>query len=110
MGEDGKPTGKDQISRWERNERGMTMDVQAALAEALGIEAYDLFRDPAQPSADELLRRATPDQRRQAFVVIEALLATGTGGRFEIKAQEGYEGEGSSLRGGSDSRRSPPKR
>ena len=32
LGDDGKPTGKDQISRWERSKRGMTMDVQAALA------------------------------------------------------------------------------
>ena len=50
-GDDGKPTGKDQISRWERNERGMTMDVQAALADALGLEnPGELFRDQ-QPVA-----------------------------------------------------------
>lgn len=78
--EDGKQPGKDQVSRWERNERGMTMEVQGALAEALDIEPGDLFRDPAQPSADELLRRATPEQRRQAFAVIETLLRTGTSG------------------------------
>jgi len=78
IGEDGKPTGKDQISRWERNQRGMTMDVQAALAEALGLDSpADLFRDPSMPSADELLRKATPEQRRQAFFFIETLLKAG---------------------------------
>jgi hypothetical protein len=57
-GDDGKPTGKDVVSRWERNERGISMDVQAALAEALSIAPADLFRDPAMPSADDLLRNA----------------------------------------------------
>lgn len=78
--EDGKATGKDQVSRWERGERTMTLEVQAALAEALNIQPGDLFRDPAQPSADELLRNATPEQRRTAFRVIEAMLLTGTNG------------------------------
>lgn len=76
-GDDGRPTGKDQISRWERRERGMTMDVQAALAEALGIDPWQLFRDPAQPSADELLKNATPQQRQQAFFLIESVLKAG---------------------------------
>lgn len=77
-GDDDTPTGKDQVSRWENNERGMTMAVQVALAEALGISPGDLFRNPGEPSADHLLRDATPEQRRQAFSVIEALIKTGT--------------------------------
>jgi len=78
VGDNGKPTGKDQISRWERAERGMTMDVQAALAEALGLSSpADLFRDPATPSADDLLRNATPEQRRQAMFLIETILKAG---------------------------------
>jgi transcriptional regulator with XRE-family HTH domain len=76
-GEDGKPTGKDQVSRWERNERGMTMDVQGALAEALDISPAALFQHPDTPSADELLRRATPEQRERIFAVIETMLKTG---------------------------------
>jgi len=77
-GEDGKPTGKDQISRWERNERGMTMDVQAALAEALGLDnPGNLFRDPSQPSIDDLLKTATPGQRMVAVNLITALLKAG---------------------------------
>ena len=73
-GDDGKPTGKDVVSRWERNERGMSMDVQAALAEALNISPADLFRDPMTPSADELLRKASPEKRRAIFAVIETML------------------------------------
>ena len=61
-GKDGKPTGKDQISRWERNERGMTMDVQVALAQALGIEAPDLFRNPeSRSSIDKMLDGIPPE-------------------------------------------------
>lgn len=78
VGEDDKPTGKDQISRWEKNQRGMTMDVQGALAEALNISPADLFRDPNMPSADELLKNATPEKRREIFAVIETLLKTGS--------------------------------
>lgn len=78
VGDDGKPTGKDQISRWERNERGMTMDVQMALTEALGLDSpADLFRDPNTPSADELLKQATPQQRRQVFFLIDSILKAG---------------------------------
>lgn len=71
-------TGKDQISRWESGKRGMSAEVVGALAEALQIEPSDLFRDPNQPSADELLRDATPEQRRLAFQLIETALKTGT--------------------------------
>ena len=80
VSKDGKATGKDQISRWERGQRGMTMEVQVALAEALDIHPSDLFRDPAMPSADRLLRNASPEQRLQVVAVIETLLRTGTDG------------------------------
>lgn len=76
-GPDGKPTGKDQISRWERFERGITMEAQAALAEALGVEPWQLFQHPDTPSADELLKNATPEKRREIFAVIETMLKTG---------------------------------
>lgn len=77
-GRDGRGPGKDQVSRWERSQRGMTMEVQAALAEALSIAPGQLFHDPEEPSADDLLRGASPEQRRQAFAIIETLLKTGT--------------------------------
>jgi transcriptional regulator with XRE-family HTH domain len=71
-------TGKDQISRWESGKRGMSAGVIEALADALLIEPGDLFRDPATPSADELLRGKPPELRQQAISVIEALIRTGT--------------------------------
>lgn len=70
-------TGKDQISRWESGKRGMSAGVIEALEEALQLEPGDLFRDPKQPSVDELLRNATPEQRQQVLSVVAALLKTG---------------------------------
>jgi transcriptional regulator with XRE-family HTH domain len=70
-------SGKDQISRWESGKRGMSAGVIAALEEALQLEPGDLFRDPATPSVDELLRKATPEQRQQVLSVVAALLKTG---------------------------------
>lgn len=70
-------TSKGQISNYESGKRGMSAGVLEALEEALQLEPGDIFRDPDQPSADALLRNATPEQRRQAFSVIEALLKTG---------------------------------
>jgi len=67
-------TSKGQISSWETGRRSMTWGVQEALAEALSIEPWDLFRDPAQPSADELLRNASPEIRQQAIDVIRVLV------------------------------------
>lgn len=49
-------TYKAQVSNWESGKRDMTPNVQMALAEALDIEPGDLFRDPDQPSSEELLR------------------------------------------------------
>lgn len=61
------------ISRWETGERRPNLDAQAAYAEALGIELPDLWRDPEQPSADELLRGQPPEIVDQAFKVIRAI-------------------------------------
>lgn len=77
VGEDGKGTSKDVVSRWERFERGITMEAQAALADALSIEPWQLFQHPDTPSADELLKRASPEKRREIFAVIETMLKTG---------------------------------
>jgi transcriptional regulator with XRE-family HTH domain len=44
------------VSRWERNTSLLNTRVQAAVAEALGIEPADLWRHPDTPSADALLR------------------------------------------------------
>lgn len=69
-------TNKGNVANWENGKRGIGADVQAALSEALSIDPQDLFRDPAQPSADALLRNATPEIRAQALAIIEALMKT----------------------------------
>ncbi|KRB22699.1 helix-turn-helix domain-containing protein [Mesorhizobium sp. Root172] len=68
-------TYKGQISNWESNKRNMGFDVQSALAEALDIEPFDLFRDPDRPSADELLRNADPQVVQEAIEIIKVLVA-----------------------------------
>jgi transcriptional regulator with XRE-family HTH domain len=70
-------TTKGSISRWENEERDLTLGVLGAIAEALNVDVMDLYRDPAQPSADALLRNVDDTTRRQAFRLIEAL-KTGT--------------------------------
>ena len=62
-------TGKDQISRWENSKRRINLDVQLVLAEALNIEPEDLFRDPATPSADALLRGAPPGTKEPSVTI-----------------------------------------
>lgn len=69
-------TSKGQVSNWENRKRELGFETQCALADALGIEPGDLTRDPDAPSADELLRHASPETRRQAFALIETLLKT----------------------------------
>jgi transcriptional regulator with XRE-family HTH domain len=68
-------TGKDQISRWESGKRDMGAAVIAALSEALQIEPGDLFRDPSIPSADELLRNASPEERALAIDVVQRIVS-----------------------------------
>ena len=68
---------KSSISRWETGERDITLGALGAMAEALQCEVPDLYRDPARPSADALLRGSSEALRQQAFRLIEAL-KTGT--------------------------------
>lgn len=63
------------ISRWETGKRRPDDDAKSAIAWVLGIEVVDLYRHPAQPSADALLRDASPEVKDQGFRVIEALIA-----------------------------------
>jgi Predicted transcriptional regulators len=73
-------THKGQISNWENGRRDMSMGVQAAIAEALGLDnPGDLFRDPDQPTADELLRSLPPSEQQQAIDFIHYLLARKAG-------------------------------
>lgn len=54
----------------------MSGDVIAALAEALGIDPGDLFRDPSTPSIDALLARAPAHVRDAAADLVRTLLKT----------------------------------
>jgi transcriptional regulator with XRE-family HTH domain len=67
-------TGKDTVSRYENYQRKMTIEMAGEFGSALGLDQLAILRHPDAPSADELLRRATPEQRRQAFAIIQALL------------------------------------
>jgi transcriptional regulator with XRE-family HTH domain len=64
---------KSSISRWETNDRDITLGALGAIAEALNCDVLDLFRDPARPSADAFLRNMDDSTRRQALRLIEAL-------------------------------------
>ena len=61
------------VSRWETGQRRPGLDAQAAISEALGIELRDLYRHPAQPSADDLLRGQPPEIVDQALKLIRAI-------------------------------------
>lgn len=61
------------VHRWEKGLAKLNTDVMAAIAEALAIEPGDLYRHPDQPSADALLRGATPEFAADVFSYIEYL-------------------------------------
>lgn len=61
------------ISRWETGERQPDLNAQAAVAEALDIDVFDLRRHPDQPSADALLRDQPQEVREQAIKIIQAI-------------------------------------
>lgn len=61
------------VSRWETGKRKPDLDAQAAIAEALGIPPADLYRHPAQPSADALLRGQPKDVVENVFKMIHAI-------------------------------------
>jgi transcriptional regulator with XRE-family HTH domain len=73
-------TTKGTISRMEGSSREPNLGYLAAFAEAVDRDVADLFRDPARPSRDELLRNASPEQLRQAIELIQSVRKTGTDG------------------------------
>lgn len=62
------------VSRWETRKRQPDLNAQAALAEALDIEVFDLRRHPDQPSADALLRHQPIEIQEQAIRLIKAIV------------------------------------
>lgn len=67
-------TYKGQISNWENNHRSISGAVQEALEEALSLEPGDIYRDPDRPSADDLLRNASPEVVNEAIEIIKVLM------------------------------------
>ena len=61
------------VSRWETGKRKPDLNAQAAIAEALDIDPFDLRRHPDQPSADALLRDQPKEVRDQAIKLIQAI-------------------------------------
>lgn len=61
------------VSRWERSTRQLTTATLDQLADVLSIETIDLYRLPATPSADALLRGQPEAIKRQAIAIIETL-------------------------------------
>lgn len=61
------------VSRWETGVRLPDLRAQAAIAEALSIDVFDLYRHPSTPSADALLRDQPQEIREQAIRIIKAL-------------------------------------
>lgn len=59
------------VHRWEKNLSLLNTNVMAAIAEALMIEPTDLYRHPDQPSADQLLRGASPEVMADVLSYIE---------------------------------------
>lgn len=68
-------TSKATISRWETHERDINGAALQAVAEALGLGGpADLLRDPAAPSADQLLEGKPDAVRRQAIQAVKAIV------------------------------------
>ena len=67
-------TGKAVVSKYENYKREMTLNAALEFSEALGLEPLAIFRDPEQPSVDELLANASPEKRKEAVAIVRALL------------------------------------
>ena len=69
-------TSEGNLSRWETQEHKTPYEALPAIAEALGIEIDDLFRDPNRPESRALqfIRQMNPDAKEQAVRLLEALV------------------------------------
>ncbi|NDC58313.1 MAG: XRE family transcriptional regulator [Alphaproteobacteria bacterium] len=68
-------TSKGQVSKLETGKKKWDEVWVAKCADALSLsDQMAIFRHPEAPTADELLRLATPEQREQAARVIRAII------------------------------------
>ena len=65
------------VSKLLTGKMQITQSWLAGFAYALGVEPSALYRDPATPSADDLLKRIPPEKRDMAIDYLR-YLATGT--------------------------------
>ena len=70
-------TTKATVSRMESGKTQFNRGYVEALAEALDCEPNDLFHPPDRPSIDDLLRKASPEDRARVISIVEAYLKTG---------------------------------
>jgi transcriptional regulator with XRE-family HTH domain len=63
-----------EISRCESAQRGIKLDVQFSLMHALGIRPAQFFVSPEEETADDILARASPDQRGRMLAALKALV------------------------------------
>ena len=68
-------TSETNLSRWETETHRTPYEALPAIAEALGVEVDDLFRDPNRPESRALMliRTMPPDAKEQAVRLLEAL-------------------------------------
>lgn len=64
------------VSRWELHKTAITMDILAAIAEALAgdtIEAEDLLHHPERPTPNQLMRDQPQELQEQALSILRAM-------------------------------------
>lgn len=71
--------GEGTISKKLKHPEKIDAEWLARFAGALNLQVTDLFRDPAAPTSDQLLARATEEQRREIISFAEFVLSRKTG-------------------------------
>jgi transcriptional regulator with XRE-family HTH domain len=66
---------KGTISRWERSKRIPSLNVLAAICEALDIHISAIYRPPSDQTVDEILHNAPHDVRQQVVDLAEFLVS-----------------------------------
>lgn len=61
------------IFRWRKEQHRLNPDKIAALAKALDIEPQELWRPPARPSLDALVKDASDDVVSMAFDIVKRM-------------------------------------
>ncbi len=64
------------VSKALKSKTILTEEYLVGIAEALDVEVADLFRDPASPTREELLRGLTDTEKLTVIRMIEALRKT----------------------------------